>query len=352
MTDLSEVPSATMRALRFHGSRDVRLDVVAPPTPPGPGEVLLRPVVVGICGTDVRQYRFGKSPRTPQILGHECVAEIVASGPDMHLDFAVGQRVAVIPQVPCLNCDICRLGRTNFCPNRRTLGIQHPWGGFADLAIARETQLVAIPDEMSWRQAAMIEPLAVALNALRQAEFGPNAQIAIIGGGPIGTLAAMAARTTAGTVRVHEVSTTRAKKLQELGLDAVAGNPTEATSRGDQCDVVVDCAGNEASLATAISNARVGGTVVLAAAGPAAVSVDVRAALIKGLVIRTAFAYPVTTQWWQSGIQEISNGALRVADVADRCITLPEVPDELATMANGPTNSLKTLVTVSGLHSV
>lgn len=333
-----------MRARRFHHPGDVRLDDVPPPPQPSSGEVLVAPVLTGVCGTDVRFYRSGGLQRAPQILGHECAAQVVSTGPGVR-QLQPGQRVVVIPQEPCSSCPTCHRGHPERCPHRRTVGIRHTWGALADLILLRESQVVPLPDDLTWQQAAMTEPTSVALNAVSRGALRPGQSVTVIGGGAIGALAALVINAAGEcAVQVRETSASRTRKLAELGVDVVA--PGTIADADSGFDVAIDCAGNQESLATAIASTRIGGTVVLAAAAPHPVEVDVRTAMHKGLVVRTAIAYPLAAWWWRRTLRLIGEG-IDVTRLAEHVVPLTAAADELARLAEHPGDSLKTLVRIS-----
>jgi L-iditol 2-dehydrogenase len=251
-----------------------------------------------------------------------------------------GERVAVVPQAPCRSCALCLRGRAEQCPDRRTLGIRHPWGALADLALVRAEQVVPVPSALTWREIAMLEPLSVAVAAVRRAAPVPGDQVAIVGGGPIGVLAALVTRAGAGCeVRVHEVDEPRAERVRRLGLDLGAG--PEARH-----DVVIDCAGSSSSLEVALRWAAPGGTVVVAAAAVEPAPVNVRLLLVRDLALRASFAYPLEAEAWQRTARLVASGAVPAGAVADRVVEMTDVPAELARLAAGETASLKTLVAV------
>src|SRR5437763_3196889 len=161
-----------MQALRFHAARDLRVERVREPPPPGPGEVLVRPTACGICGTDLHEYVAGPivtpvephpltGAQNPQILGHEFAGDVVATGGGV-TSVREGDRVAIMPLAYCGRCAYCRRGLQQLCATMACVGLSHAWGGLADLATVAEYQVVRLPDSVSYRQAALIHPTAVA----------------------------------------------------------------------------------------------------------------------------------------------------------------------------------------------
>ena len=189
-----------MLGVVIHAPRDLRVENVAI-IPPGPGEVAVRVQAGGICGSDLHYYQHGGFGairiKQPMVLGHEIagvVSDVGAGVTQLH----TGQRVAVDPSLPCGVCRYCREGTPRHCLDMRFLGsamrFPHVQGGFRQSLTVRAEQAVPIPDTMSMAEAAMAEPLAVCLHAVRQA--GPlfGRRVLVTGCGPIGILTILAAR--------------------------------------------------------------------------------------------------------------------------------------------------------------
>src|SRR5512141_783962 len=161
-----------MRALRFHTARDLRIEDVPAPSTPGEGEVLVRVVTCGICGTDLHEYVAGPivtsvephpltGAQNPQILGHEFAGDVIATGRDV-TRVAEGDRVAIMPLAYCGHCAYCRRGLQHLCATMACVGLSHAWGGMGEVATVAEYQVVPLPDDVTYRQGALIEPTAVA----------------------------------------------------------------------------------------------------------------------------------------------------------------------------------------------
>ncbi|MDX6378719.1 MAG: (R,R)-butanediol dehydrogenase / meso-butanediol dehydrogenase / diacetyl reductase, partial [Gaiellaceae bacterium] len=201
-----------MRALRFHAARDLRIEELAEPGAPEPGEVTVSVVSCGICGTDLHEYIAGPivtpvephpltGAQNPQILGHEFAGDVVAVGPGV-TRVAPGDRVAIMPLSYCGHCHYCVRGLQHLCATMACVGLSHPWGGMAALASVAEDQIVPLPDGVSYEQGALIEPAAVAAYGVERGGVGPGDRVLITGAGPIGALAALCAR-AAGAAEVY-----------------------------------------------------------------------------------------------------------------------------------------------------
>lgn len=165
-----------------------------PEPEPKPNEVKIKVHSAGICGSELHAFK-GTHPfrQPPAILGHEMSGEIVAVGSEIKR-FKVGDRVTVEPQILCGVCDACRSGHSNLCDNKVVLGTK-PWiGGYAEYIVAPEQVLYKLPDHVSWEEAVMVEPLAVGVHAVREANLKMGGTALILGGGTIGLCTLVAAR--------------------------------------------------------------------------------------------------------------------------------------------------------------
>ena len=256
-----------MKAIRIHGVRDVRVDDVPEPGEPGPGEVLVRVKVLGLCGSDLHYYqnmRIGDQiVKPPQMLGHEFSGVIAAVGPEVR-DVHVGQRVAVEPGVPCGECEPCRLGRENVCPNVKFAGAPGEKAGGCDYYLHPARWVFPLPDSVSDAEGALLEPLGVALHALKLSGFQPGESAAVIGAGTIGlcTLAALKAQ-GAGSVIVSEPIAGRRDVALALGASAVVDPGAEDTpakvrehTGGLGADVTFEAAGQPDAINDAILAAK------------------------------------------------------------------------------------------------
>jgi (R,R)-butanediol dehydrogenase / meso-butanediol dehydrogenase / diacetyl reductase len=257
-------------ALRWHGRGDVRLDEIEDPPPPGPGEILLRPLWCGICGTDVEEYCSGPlfipsgepHPLTgrsaPITLGHEFSGEVVDVGPGIER-FRTGDRVAADTLIFCGECYWCKRHQVTLCERLAALGLMAD-GGLASLCNAPERTLLPVPDDISDEAGALAETLAVAVRALRRGRFVVGESVAVVGAGAVGLMALQAAIAGgASKVSVVEPLPGRRRLATSLGADEVYA-PEEAVLAAD---VVVECSGNEGAVQTAVGAARKAGRVVL-----------------------------------------------------------------------------------------
>jgi (R,R)-butanediol dehydrogenase / meso-butanediol dehydrogenase / diacetyl reductase len=269
-----------MKAARWHGRGDVRVDDVPEPRP-GPHELLVRVSWSGICGTDVDEYLRGPviiptevpnglTGRTaPLVLGHEFVGSVAAIGEGV-THFRVGERVAPEVVLFCGQCFYCRRHDYALCLNWAALGL-HTDGGLAEYAVVPATTCVRLPDSLSDEEGALIEPTEVAVRAVRKSDLRLGDTVAVVGGGTIGLLVLQVAR-AAGASAVYLIEPRAARRELGLSLGATAAfSPDQAdcyqevltACSGVGPDVVFECAGVTESADLAVRVARKGGRIVL-----------------------------------------------------------------------------------------
>jgi L-iditol 2-dehydrogenase len=256
-----------VKALRLYGPGDLRLVDEAPPVP-GPGDELIRVDAVGICGSDLHWYAesaIGDAVLTrPLVLGHEA-GGLIESGPRR------GQRVAIDPAIPCERCEQCRAGHAHLCLALRFAGHGATDGALRELVAWPGRCLVPVPDSLSDADVAMLEPLGVALHAVRLAHIRPGVRVGVFGCGPIGLFLVQLARVSgATTIVATDVLPHRVAAAREAGASvaALAGGGSEhgellAATGGHGVDVAFEVAGEDDALETSIALAAPAGTVVV-----------------------------------------------------------------------------------------
>lgn len=264
-----------MRALTIHSARDLRIDDVSVGDP-AEGEVRIAMAKGGICGSDLHYFNDGGFGavrlREPMILGHEVSGHVQAVGAGVGR-VREGDLVAVNPSRPCGRCKYCQAGMQNHCLDMRFYGsamrVPHIHGAFRQDLVADASQCHVIPDGMSASSAAMAEPLAVCLHAVRQAGPLVGKRVLVTGSGPIGVLCAMAAR-RAGAVEIvaTDVAQEPLAVMRAAAADDVfniAAEP-EALHRFEAdkgyFDVLLEASGNSVALVGAFNALKPGATIV------------------------------------------------------------------------------------------
>ncbi len=349
-----------MRALRFHASRDLRIEQLAEPSAPGVGEVVVRVVTCGICGTDLHEYMAGPivtpvephpltGAQNPQILGHEFAGDVVATGPGV-TRAREGDRVAIMPLAYCGECAYCRRGLQHLCATMGCVGLSHAWGGMAELAMVAEYQIVRLPEGVTHRQGALIEPTAVAAYGVERAGVAPGDRVLVTGAGPIGALAALCARAAgASTVFVSEPNAARRGRAKALGVATVL-DPTSVDvpaylrehSDGLGVDVAIECSGHPSGFDAAIRSLRRRGTLAQTGLFVGEATVEPMLWALNDLTIVGTWCYWVYD--FDRIAAQIAAGDLPVERVITSTVTLDGAPDAFARLASGTADEIKVLV--------
>ena len=270
-----------MRAIRYHGREDVRLEEL-PEREPGQGEVALRVHANGVCGSDLHEYYHGPRWSTtaphpltgqqlPVVLGHEFSGTVVGLGPGVD-DIDEGSLVAVEPIETCGVCLRCRNGRRNLCRQVAFHGYNRDGGGLSEYTVVPRYMLHVVPPGVDRLQAALAEPLAVALRAARRTRAEAGDVVTVHGAGPIGIGALLALRAEGVRVLVSDPSPIRRRVASGLGaelvIDPSSDDPVAAArdlTGGVGAAGAVDAAGVVGALRAAVASTRADGTVVVVA---------------------------------------------------------------------------------------
>ncbi len=309
----SEGVPATMRRVVVTGGG---VEITTAPTPqPGPGEVLVRTVVAGVCGSDTHALH-GRHPfvTLPYAPGHE-VCGVVAGGSAL----PVGSRVTVEPDLPCWECKQCRAGRQNICENLRFFGCAHDQGGMADWFTIDARRLHVVPDDLDWPTAALIEPLSTPVHAIRLAGDVRDRTVAILGAGTIGLLLLRVARAR-GARRIVMTARSAANRERavafgaDAAVDATAADAVEQVraALGESADVVFDCVTNASTMRQAVGLAAKGGTIVVVGVPAGEVSVPLH--LVQDSQIRIQGSATYLPEDYADAMALLREGVVTAAD--------------------------------------
>jgi (R,R)-butanediol dehydrogenase / meso-butanediol dehydrogenase / diacetyl reductase len=264
--------SGTMRAVRIHGRRDLRLETIPRPAP-GSDDVVLRVTGAGICGTDATLLRLGCAvvpegtrARWPIVLGHEFAGEVVEAGSHVR-ELEAGELVASGAGVACGRCRACAAGRTNLCERYATAGV-HRDGGLAEFCVVPAAICEpAARHGVAGDAAALAQPMAVAEHAVGVGGLRPGERALILGAGGIGAFSVWAATSRDADVTVYEREASRLEIAQALGArDTIAAvrdlEPLDQLRELAPFDVVYEATGGQAPLDAAVALVRPGGRIV------------------------------------------------------------------------------------------
>lgn len=345
-----------MRALRFHGKGDLRIDKVSEPEDPGPGDVIVKVSACGICGTDLHEYMAGpiliSGKEGPQTLGHEFSGTVVAAG-DATTSVKVGDRVAIQPLIAPVDDFYARRGYAQLSDLLGIVGLVWPWGGFSGFVQVPARNVGVLSPGVSDEQGALIEPAAVVVHAMDRGRVTAGSSVLITGGGPIGALAALAASAAGATcIIVSETNPVRREQLKALGVVTAVVDPTHSDALGQirrlteneqGVDVAVECVGHAAALGTCVEAVRRRGTIVQVGLSVQPGPVDISAIVMKDLTIEGCWCYPTTA--WPRVINLVASGKFPVEKVISDRISLDEAVSKGFNVLTKPgVDKLKVLV--------
>ncbi len=234
-----------------------------------PNQIKVKIKSIGVCGSDIHVFH-GKHPYTsyPVVQGHEVSAEVVEVGSDVK-DFKPGDKVTIQPQVVCGTCYPCTHGMYNDCETLKVMGFQTT-GMASEYFVTEADKAIKLPDHMSFEHGAMIEPLAVAIHAVRRFGDIKGKSVVVLGGGTIGNLVAQTCKAQgANKVLLSEPSEHRLETAKKCGLITVNPNKEKLGQAikehfgSDGADVIFECVGINATMNDAIDNARKGSDIIV-----------------------------------------------------------------------------------------
>ena len=321
-----------MKSLVIHAAKDLRIEEHAA-APLGAGQVEIKLAAGGICGSDLHYYQHGGFGtvrlKEPMILGHEVSGHVTALGSGVS-GLSVGQLVAVSPSRPCYNCVYCQDGRHNHCLNMRFYGSAMPFphiqGAFRQVLIADAAQC-APADGLTAGEAAMAEPLAVCLHAINQAGSMMGKRVLVTGCGPIGLLTILAARRAgAAEIVATDITDFTLEMAAQNGADITINGRTNADALGayqagkGTFDVLFECTGVAAALASGIAALRPRGVIVQLGLG-GDMQLPVQAITAKELELRGSFRFH---REFFTGVQLMRKGLIDVKPLITQTMALDD----------------------------
>lgn len=336
-----------MRAASYLGEGRIEsreLDPVAP----GDHDVQIRVAFAGICGTDLHILHGHMDHRVsaPQPIGHEMSGTVEAVGAGV-TSVQPGQKVTVMPLLPCDDCPACRAGHRHICQNLAFVGIETP-GAMQELWTVPESIVVPVPEHVDLAHAALIEPLAVAAHDVRRARLVAGETALVIGGGPIGQLIALVAARTGACVIVAEPNAERralAAKHGAIAVDPIhedlAAIVQDATG-GAGADVVFEVAGVAATALDATAHAKVRGRLVMVAIHPKPVPIDLHRVFWRELELLGARVYE--REDYERAVSLIAAGDIPADDIITDVVPLDETARAFAALTEA--RAMKLLVDV------
>ncbi len=332
-----------MRVAVFQDVENIQIKEVPDPIP-REGEVLVRPKYCGICGTDLGNWKydyFGSGV----VLGHEFAGEIIELGSGVDT-WNIGDRVVPNSLIPCKKCNFCLEGKFTVCEGVEMLGVTIN-GGLADKVVLPADSLYAVPDTMSWKEATLVEPLAIVLHAFNRIDFKAGQSILILGVGTIGLLAVKVAQISgAGSIAISEPNMFRRNLAAKFGPIKI-NNPLQTPPTlafEEPFDHVIECSGVASVAGKAFSLLKKGGTLLVLGLSADPVEADFFSAVLNEYTIQ--FSYFGFSEF-PAAIKLISNRIIEVNDLITKSIKLEDVVSEgFQELMKSDTNNVKILVEI------
>ena len=334
-----------MKSFLLYGPKEVQLAEKPMPTC-GPKQVIVQPKFTGICGSDIHYFRDGYcgsfKPKYPFALGHEFSGVIHSVGEQV-TGLAVGDQVAIDPSMPCGSCNYCRGGKYNLCLNMRFFGSAscdpHHDGSMGEFVVAPASNCYVLPPGISLSQASLLEPLSVAMHAVRQAEQIAGKRVLITGGGPIGQLILRVVRAFgAYSIALSDVSAYAREFALASGVHQVI-DPTDKTALNQlgSFDIVLEASGNPSALSDGIQLLHRGGTLVLVGTLPETFSIFGNAIMSKQLRLLGSFRF---ANVFEEAINLVAAGIIKLDGLITDTYAFAETPLAME-RALEKTNSMK-----------
>jgi L-iditol 2-dehydrogenase len=302
----------------------------------GPGEAVVAIRAVGVCGSDVSYYRYGRiGPFVVDgdiILGHETSGDVIAVGEGV-INVVVGDRVAIEPSEPDWTCTQCRAGRYHLCPNLRFLATPPVDGALIQRLLVDARTLFVMPASMTYEEGALVEPLSVGLWGCQRVGLRPGDDVLVTGAGPVGLLAAESARALgARTVTVTDISEFRLELASKHGFAVEqSGNPSDPDRR---FDVLLECSGGPGVLAAGLERLAPAGRAAVIGISKVNADLPLHTLNWNEITISLVSRYQNT---WPLGIALIASGRVNLEGVHTHSFPLSRTADALNVGSSDPT---------------
>ena len=329
----------------------IKLEKTSIPSPTS-DEVLIQVKICGICGSDIHAYK-GKHPfvHPPIVLGHEFSGMVCEIGSGVK-GISKGEKVTVEPNLVCGECYNCLHGRYNICLNLKVIGCVGYNGAFAEYIAVPKDKVIKLPQGISYHEAALIEPVAVAVHAVKRAEQRVGYRVIILGAGPIGLLVMQVAKVSgAKEVIVTDLLDYRLKKARDLGADRAINSSSEdlvsliQEDYGEEgIDLIYDCVGIEETVSQAIQIARKGTKILIVGVPEEKIGVNLAYVQDRELELWGSLMY--VREDFTTAIELIHQGKVRVRPLITHHFTLEEIDKAFQKILNTKEEILKVLVKI------
>jgi len=334
-----------MKAAVWYGGKDIRIEEL--PTPKiKDDEVLVKVKAVSICGSDLHAY-IGVSKRRmpPLVMGHEFSGEIVKVGRTVK-GLKEGERVVLEPVLSCGTCVLCRRGRSNICENIKLVGL-HLCGAFSEFVAIPASKCHRLPDAISFEEASLVEPLAVAVHAVNLASLEKGEDIGIIGSGAVGVMTLQVAKNIgAGNIFVVDTLDYRLELAKKLGatttINAKKENPIQRILSDGGVDAVFEAVGHEETVQQAIAMVKKGGKVIVIGMLEATMELPMLDVVVKEIEIRGSYGY--TSDDFEQALNLIAKGKVKVKPLITHVLPLRDIARGFDILSRGAENVIKVVL--------
>lgn len=339
-----------MKAAFLYGADDLRCEEIPVPEP-GPGEILIRIRVCGLCGTDIAKVRSGDIP-LPAVLGHEIAGEVAALGEGVQ-GFDIGERIAPSHHLPCFKCRRCVRGNHSQCAAFMENNIRP--GGFAEYAVlnrrAVEGSVFRLPERVSYDEACFIETAGCCLRAFQKADVRPGDNVMVVGVGPVGLIhIQLAFIFGAGRVIAADIEDSRLAAAAEFGDVSIVNSARGSVKKSvdeitssNGADVVIITAGSESAVSSGLEAASGGGKIVLFGGFPPGALLRLDPGEIYRRELKIFGSYSSSPLEQFSALEMISSGRLKVSGLVTGRFGICELKEAVESAAN-PEKGLKVVI--------
>ncbi|RCI12697.1 hypothetical protein L249_0669 [Ophiocordyceps polyrhachis-furcata BCC 54312] len=335
-------------SLFLNAPLDLSFDELPKPVLQDDHDVLVGINFTGICGSDIHYWQCGKighfQLKGRMVLGHESVGTVLAAGSKV-TSLKRGDRVALEPGFPCRRCTSCLAGKYNLCEDMQFAATPPHHGTLTGVFSAPADFCYRLPDSVSLQEGALVEPLAVAVHAVRQAQITPGLSVAVMGAGPVGLLCAAVARAYGASVVVsvdvrsarldlaRDLAATHAYLARDVGPEENAAAIRELAGLRQGVDVVIDASGAEASIRTGIQLVRMGGVYVQVGMGRDDCNFPIMALCLKEVTVRGSFRYGPGD--YDLAIHLVASGQVPVKKLISRVVAFDQAKEAFDLAAKG-----------------
>ncbi|MCJ7571572.1 MAG: galactitol-1-phosphate 5-dehydrogenase [Candidatus Thermoplasmatota archaeon] len=315
-----------MKAAVWYGEKNIQIEEIPLPVI-SDDEVLVKTKAVSICGSDLHAYKgVSKRRKPPLVMGHEFSGEIIRTGKNVR-NLKTGDRVVIEPIISCGVCRSCNKGKTNACGNRKLIGL-HTTGAFAEYVNVRGEKCHKIPQTITFEEASLVEPLAVAVHAVNITPIRKNDTIVIIGSGTIGLMTCQVAKYSgAGKIFAVDTIDYKLEQIKKLGayqvINANKEDPVKKVLADGGVDVVFEAVGLQKTVQQALTMVTAAGEVTIIGMLEAKMELDMLDVTVKEIEIRGSYGY--TTKDFKQALNLIASKKVNVKPLITHVLPLDDI---------------------------